>query len=583
MVDVTIERRRTGTGSARRVVGQMTMRRAALAMCLAGLGALAHAQPAPAGQYHVYSCRTPSGAPAPVDGWSGSKTGAYALVQESCFQTGGALLAALRDEVAREANTEIATWTFSAPPGEQIAAAKLWRAGDADGGGELGAFYQLWFAGPENVLDPRNAFGQCEAGVRCPTGVGDLYEPLSGENVLTVPQANLGAHLYVDASCVGTPEFTCPGEQGDAHGYAAAVYLYAADIVLEQNEGPTVTNVAGELTSAPTITGTSDVEFDASDPGSGVYEAVFSVDGQVVQRTVVDENGGRCVDAGGTSDGLPAFLYVQPCAQKVSVDIPFDSSQVGNGTHHLVVSVIDAAGNSAPVLDRQVTVSNPSPASPPGPPNGINASTQATLTAAWAQTKSARLTSPYGQEHVVDGRLTGPTGLPIGDAQIDCTATPAYAGARTATIACPRTGANGRFSLHVPDGVGSRTLKFAYRAQLGSPPVATRTLALTVRAGVRLHVRPHTASVGATIVFTGRLLGGPIPRGGKVIVLEARSPGGPWIEFDVVHSNSRGAFRASYRFKLPGPASYRFRVVSEAEADYPFAAGASNQVGVYER
>jgi hypothetical protein len=113
--------------------------------------------------------------------------------------------------------------------------------------------------------------------------------------------------------------------------------------------------------------------------------------------------------------------------------------------------------------------------------------------------------------------------------------------------------------------------------------VATRTLALTVRAGVRLHVRPRTASVGATIVFTGRLLGGPIPRGGKVIVLEARSPGGPWIEFDVVHSNSRGAFRASYRFKLPGPASYRFRVVSEAEADYPFAAGASNQVGVYER
>ena len=378
-------------------------------------------------------------------------------------------------------------------------------------------------------------------------------------------------------------EFTCPEEQGDTNGYAAAVYLYAADIVLEQNEGPTVTGVAGELTSAPTITGTSDVEFDASDPGSGVYEAVFSVDGQVVQRTVVDENGGRCVNVGGTSDGLPAFLYVQPCAPKVSVDIPFDSTQVSNGTHHLVVTVTDAAGNSAPVLDRELMVSNPSPASPPGPPNGTNASAQATLTAAWAGSRSTRLTSAYGQQHMVDGRLTGPAGVPIGNAQLDCTVTPTYAGARAATIACPRTGPDGRFSLRVPAGVGSRTLRFAYRAQLGSPPVATRTLALTVRAGIRLGVSPHTTSVGRRIVFTGRLLGGPIPPGGKVVVLEAHSPGGPWIEFDVLHSDRRGAFRASYRFKLPGPASYRFRAASEAEADYPFAAGASNLVGVYER
>ena len=81
---------------------------------------------------------------------------------------------------------------------------------------------------------------------------------------------------------------------GDANGYAAAVYLYAADITLEQTAGPTATNVSGELATAPTVRGTSDVAFDASDPGSGVYEAVFSVDGQVVQSTVVDENGGRC-------------------------------------------------------------------------------------------------------------------------------------------------------------------------------------------------------------------------------------------------------------------------------------------------
>jgi hypothetical protein len=545
---------------------------------LPGLTAVIGAQLAWAGEYHVYSCRTPWGAPAPVDGWIGSKTGAYAFIRDSCQQPGGGLLAALGDEAAREANTEIATWTFSAPADVKIASSDLWRAGDIDGGTALETTYDFWFAAPPSSL----MFGQCANLAGC-TSVGSQIEPLSAQNLVTVPGTSLGQYLTMNASCQGYNEFTCATGQGDDDGYSTAVYLYAADIVLEQNEGPTVANVAGELASAPTIAGTSDLEFDASDPGSGVYQAVFTVDGQVVQRTVVDENAGRCVNVGGTSDGLPAFLYTQPCAAKVSVDVPFDSTQVANGTHHLVVTVTDPAGNSAPVLDRQVTVSNPSPASGPGPPNGTNASTEATLTVAWAGTSSARLTSSYGRRHVVEGRLTGPTGVPIGDAQLDCTATPDYAGAKAATIVCPKTGSEGRFSLQVPGGVGSRTLKFAYRAQLGSPPVATRTLALAVRAGIRLRVSPHTTSVGGRIAFTGRLLGGPIPPAGKAVVLEARSPGGPWIEFDVLHSNRSGAFRAYYRFKFPGPARYRFRAVSETEADYPFTAGASNLVGVYER
>ena len=104
-----------------------------------------------------------------------------------------------------------------------------------------------------------------------------------------------------------------------------------------------------------------------------------------------------------------------------------------------------------------------------------------------------------------------------------------------------------------------------------------------MRAGIALSVAPHTASVGRSIFFRGRLLGGPIPAGGKQLVLEARSPGGPWIEFDVISTDSHGRYRASYRFKFPGPADYQFRVRSEHESDFPFAAGSSNVVGVRER
>jgi hypothetical protein len=537
-----------------------------------------------AGEYHVYSCRTPAGESAPADGWSRSEAGPEAFADDTCSQPGGALIAALRAGTARTANVDSATWAFEAPAGETLAGATLWRAGDADGGAApSGAFYEFWLAGPT----VENVFEDCLSISNCP-GKGNIGQPLSEANPVTVPAANLGSNLYLTATCGGLSKFECLDGPSDPNGYAAVVYLYAADLTLEQATSPTESNVSGELASAATVAGTSDVAFDASDPGSGVYEAVFTVDGEVVQRTVVDEDEGRCRNVGQTTDGLPAFLYVQPCPASVSADVGFDTTAVANGEHHLVVSVIDAAGNAATVLDRNVTIDNP-PApgsalgpSEPGGPNGRNASSRATLTVGWKGARGERVTRAYGRARTIVGRLTGVGGAPIEGARIEVLARPDYAGAKAAAMASPLTGADGRFSVSVPAGVSSRTLRLQYSDELGSPPVATRTLTLSVRAGVALAVAPRTASVGSSIHFSGRLRGGPIPAGGKLLVLEARSPGAPWLEFDVIRSDSRGRFHASYRFKFPGPAEYQFRVLCEAEADYPFATGASNVVGVFE-
>ena len=98
-----------------------------------------------------------------------------------------------------------------------------------------------------------------------------------------------------------------------------------------------------------------------------------------------------------------------------------------------------------------------------------------------------------------------------------------------------------------------------------------------------LSVIPRTARVGRSITFSGRLLGGSIPRGGKQLVLEARSRSGSWLEFKVIRANAAGRFSATYRFRFPGPVRYQFRALSEPEADYPFLAGASNIVNVRER
>jgi hypothetical protein len=552
---------------------------AALAVLAASLTLAALAASAHAGTYHVYSCRTPDGEVAPVDGWSGSVTGAFGYVEDTCSQAGGALLAALGDEPAREADADITTWTFAAPSGESIAAATLWRAGDVDGGAAINAWYQFWLASP-SLSRP---FDECSSVAGCSTK-GQLTSSFAQENRVVIPASDLGPNVYASVSCGGVSGYKCPADKGDPNGYAAALYLYAADLVLEQPEGPRATNVGGELAGAATVRGASDVTFDASDPGSGVYEAVFSVDGEVVQRTVLDANGGRCRDVGQTTDGTAAFLYVQPCLASVSADVPFDSTDVANGTHHLLVSVIDAAGNSAPVLDRTVTVDNPAAPGAPGPPNGVNASAQAALAVRWKDSRKAQLVSGYGREHVVTGQLTALGGAPITGAAIELHATPAYAGAKSTSMPNLRTDANGHFSVRLPGGVSSRTLRFAYRDRLGDArPSATSTLRLSVRAGIALTVSPHQAHVGSTISFRGRLRGGLVPATGKQLVLEARSPGSPWIEFKVVRTNARGRFHAAYRFKFAGPADYAFRARSEPEADYPFAAGASDVVAVHER
>ncbi len=544
----------------------------AASLAVASLGGAARA-----GEYHVYSCRMPDGESAPTDGWSGS-VGAggawddYAL--NSCAE-GGALVAALGDATSHLANVDNAAQIFAPPSSEHVAAAKLWRAGDTAGGSIVNATYQFWLAGPAQTA----IFDECLYVLGC-DGQGDLTHPLANENRVTVPEASLGPALYATVSCGGVSEYKCPAAKGDANGYAAALYVYAADLTLEQSEGPHASAVGGELTSAPTLRGASPVSFDATDPGSGVWQAVFGVDGRVVQRTVVNDNGGRCRDVGQTSDGLPAFLYVQPCAQSVSVDMAFDSTEAGNGAHRLTVSVIDAAGNAAPVLDRAVTIDNPPP---PGAPNGTNASAQARLSVRWTGTAKASARGSFSRAHTLSGRLTTGGGQPISGAAIDLRATPAYAGARPLAMVSPRTDAEGRFSVSLAAGASSRTLRFAYRAHLDDvQAAATGALRLVTRAGIALRVSPHTAGAGSSIHFRGRLRGGPVPRGGKQLVLEARSPGSPWIQFKVVRTDARGRYRAAYRFKFPGPADYRFRVRSEAESDYPFAAGSSNVVGVHE-
>jgi hypothetical protein len=152
---------------------------------------------------------------------------------------------------------------------------------------------------------------------------------------------------------------------------------------------------------------------------------------------------------------------------------------------------------------------------------------------------------------------------------------------------------DGTFDFRAPPGEGSRVLTFLYYPHPGdTTPVARGALGLRVSAPVGLRVTPPVSAQGKVIDFIGKLLGKPIPRAGKQLILQARQAlpqkgsfrgVGPWITFRSLRTDASGAFRAAYRFRLPGPVDYEFRAVSRAEGDYPYQVGYSPVAVVYER
>ncbi len=570
-----------------------------------------------AGVYHVYSCRIPYGAEmgdvAPVQAstenreapgmWSHIGSGS-ALYGDDCASN-GALSTSLAANSAH-ADTDLMTWEFTAPASETIRDARLWRSGDADGG----SGYLFWFATPTNpsareAITSESEFDGCAYIAGCTKGIGTPSEPLANQNKVEVPAANLGgSHLYINASCSSA---SCPSDSGDEQGHAVVVYVYAADIALEEQASPTISEPSGELDGSEPLSGTASLFFKASDSGSGVYEETVTVDGKALTSQVIDETE-LCKEVPVPAEDGPAFLSAQPCPASANGHVSLDTTQLSNGVHHLLVEVTDAAGNATTVLSKTIEVANagattggqqsqPSTAGQPGggqaaspQSNGTPASTQASLTASWVAAHRAQLgdahtllTDGFGQAETIAGRLTGSGGQAIVGARIEIDARESYGGAPSVAIGSASTGRQGRFTFHLPKQSPSEQLTLTYSPSIGGQPVASQTVRLRVHAGIELHISPGSVSAGESIRLQGRILGAPIPSAGKQVVLEARSKGTPWLQFLVLRSGRSGRFTGTHRFRLPGPVRYFFRAVCPEEADFPYAKGISNRVSVWER
>jgi hypothetical protein len=328
----------------------------------------------------------------------------------------------------------------------------------------------------------------------------------------------------------------------------------------------------------------------AADIGGGLFRAVVEVDGADALPVPFGDPDGTCRDIG-PDPGLNEFAAAQPCPLRIdngSLDV--DTARLPRGQHVVRVLLEDAAGNRATIFGPVMRNIAPSgavgPGSDPalrGAANGDGATDVARLTAHWGRRSSRTLlVSPFGRTHVVRGRLRTADGAPIANAAIDVVSKTTAVNARELVKRVgPRTGTDGSWYVVLPRRVSSRDVTFRYRSHVNDTIAsATASVRLRVRAGLRLAIHPRRARTGQTIRFSGHLLGGPLPRGGKQVVLMARASRGAWVRFNVVRTDRGGRFRAIYRFRQPGVALYRFRALSLSEAAYPYLAGGSNVVKV---
>lgn len=188
-----------------------------------------------------------------------------------------------------------------------------------------------------------------------------------------------------------------------------------------------------------------------------------------------------------------------------------------------------------------------------------------------------RATIGFGAPAIVSGSLSGASGARLGRAPL-AVLTRIRGAERFRRVGRISTDASGRYRHRLPAGP-SRTVRVEFAGDDRHRP-ASATAALAVRARSSIAVSRRRVRNGDRVRFHGRLLGGPVPRRGKLLQLEAFYRD-RWRTFAVVRSSSSGRWRYAYRFEATtGRVRYPFRVRVPRDREYPYAVGRSRVIRV---
>jgi hypothetical protein len=354
---------------------------------------------------------------------------------------------------------------------------------------------------------------------------------------------------------------SCSGNTWDGcvPGSPNPLEVRGAEVTLQEDVAPTGSVDGGSLLDGGAQSGIRSINYALSDQESGVAEV-----SAVLGSTVV-----------ATQDFKPECAYSSfaACPQARSGPLMIDTRKVPDGSYPLSIRVTDAAGNRETIqAQHTVQVSNGLVSLVP---NGLGATGDAKLTAAFVGRRGSTVTVPYTRRVVVRGRLTTSSGKPIARAGVEVTEAPVRAGARVVTRTA-LTRSNGAYSYVIRRNNGSRVLQFRYSPNLGDESVAA---AIRLRMNVAASATLRVAIRGVRVTYRGRVLTRPMPVRGKLIYVEGRAKGGAWTRFAVRRSSRSGLFSGRYRLRVRRPGiRLQFRVRIPKEAGYPYVASVGRAV-----
>ena len=495
------------------------MSRAALLAVLLALllPAVAHA-----GTYDVWSCADANGTPVAADGWAAEGGAQFSSAVNACAQRGG-LYAGLNGEFDHPVGTT-RSWHFTAPADTTIAGYRIWREALV-GPNNTNETPIYTLNKGKNVYDGPYVVEQCPA-YGCHE-LGSTSEPLDGTNIVTEANLTDVRDLWLNASCGGAGGSFCRAAAGTEPD-TASFRMYRAQITLQDDSDPV-------FTSAP----------------SGSLNCRRRADGHARplvlgrrhrRRRPALRDRGRREDRGAAGHLLAALhdrRALQAGGQRLAVlrhreldrraaQRPRARRRRDRQQRRGVRAVHDHHGQHAHELFGE----------PGWPGGGLRSQAHDDRLRRQAQCRPAR-------------RRPAPR----------CASSARVARAGSAEI-LGRTpvvaDAAGKFTYRVPAGP-SRSLRFAFRAGTEPSFTCSKALNVAVRARSTLKASPRTIRSGQRVRFTGKLRGGYIPRGGKLVELQAYERG-RWRSITTLRTNSKGAFSYRYRFSfrarghdVPGP------------------------------
>jgi hypothetical protein len=493
-----------------------------------------------AGTYEVWSCADEAGKPAAIEGWAKLDLGPTAIGDSGqvhangCATSTGLYVGFNGTTISYHA---AAGWTFTAPADTTLAAYRIWRS-------------MVSIQAPGNItisrIGPGPSDEQCASTAGC-VALGTERTPFADANLLrvdTVPAGKTVLTVRIQCDSAGDNCAATGGAQ-----VAARVYRLA--VVLRDDSAPAfLSPPGGSLTAAGALTGTQSISFSAADKGGGVRSGVLEVDGAAVARQEF------CA---------PPYAEIVPCNLADGGTLSVDTRTLADGPHSARVVVTDAGGNVAASEPIAFTTANaPTACSPDAAP---------AFSVGFDHGKG---TIALGGKLSVRGTLGGvPAGTTLLlNSQVDRAGAPVKFGRTPLTV-----DAAGRFSYRVPAGP-SRTLRFAQTIPGASTFACSAPLKVNVKASTSLTASPRAVRPGGRVRFKGRLKGGYVPEGGKVVELQAHERG-RWRTITTLRTDAKGAFSYRYRFSFRAAGTtFPVRVRIRHEGTYPFALGYSKRVKV---